>query len=115
MLCRTPCLQEKLVKKMTKKVRSKEQEQELSVQGIFMSIQDMKDEKVREERINSIRADCEAGPKGLIRWGLSNAVFMPSKMYRNFCDICIHVLACVYVCPYMHIYICITLYIHVCT
>ena len=62
----TPCLQEKLVKKMTKKVRSKEQEQELSVQGIFMSIQDMKDEKMREERINSIRADCEAGPKGLI-------------------------------------------------
>ena len=98
-------MQEKLVKKMTKKVRSKEQEQELSVQGIFMSIQDMKDEKMREERINSIRADCEAGPKGLIRWGLSNAVFMPSKMYRNFCDICIHVLACVYVCPYMHIYI----------
>ena len=87
-----------MVKKLTKRIRTKEKEAEMTVRGRFMSIQDMKDEGMKEARIQGIKADCEAGPKNMIRPGSQTFACMCIYIYS------IYIYTCRYTCIYIYVY-----------
>ena len=57
------------MKRSVKKIKQKEAEQELWVNGIFVSEQDMKEMKVPEHRRKAIKDECALN-KGWIRQGV---------------------------------------------